>query len=676
MSSVSNQNAKKLNRMSMAPSIIGLFVASIVFLMLIAMSATLLLNSTVTNRVVVASEKGKKVAQNVINRYHEPGSKEEVYSTLSEQINKNRDMLGLVVTDKDGKIIGIKGLKHPDFEDVYRVRVGNDIVHIALTSEDSVIRISDGDLILDVEGILDANVNVDREYIINMLESPAWATGNAIDTHLWFGYFDDADYNVYLLSAVSVTRFELLSLIVAFTIATILFILFFFFQLLAILRTFRARRRIYRVMSTDLITGGNNWLYFTREASKKKYFTNRRPYVFVSFGFEKYSNYSMCNGEEKAEKLLVEIYNILRNNIRGVEVMCRKESAEFALLLIKEDHMVLRGRMCSIISQIGINHPDLVTRFKVGICDTGGYVKNNVANVYAGANLARMAVANAPDYADAWFDDKMKEEQYWVQTVENEMEKALREREFVMYLQPKFVTSTERVGGAEALVRWKRPIEGLIPPGRFIPLFEQNGFIIKLDDFMIGEVARVQAKWLGEGKKLFPISVNVSRAHFTQEDLAEHIRDIVDTYGVPHKYIELELTESAFFDDKTTLLNTVAKLKEYGFPISMDDFGAGYSSLNSLKEMPLDVVKLDAEFFRGNDENLDKAYLIVSQTITLAKRLSMHVVAEGIETREQVDYLAGEECDLIQGYYFAKPMPVDEFENIAYGPRIEKELEA
>ena len=354
---------------------------------------------------------------------------------------------------------------------------------------------------------------------------------------------------------------------------------------------------------------------------------------------------------------------MLEDNLRKTEFLCRKEGADFVLLLVKEDPMVLDGRICSFISEIGRKFPDIKNRMIAGVVNVGEDRNVEPGELYNSAVIARKASADKASFLVSWFDTKMKEKMIWEQTVENEMEKALIERQFIMYLQPKFSTVTERLGGAEALVRWKRPETGLVPPGMFIPIFENNGFIMKLDDFMIGEVASVQAKWLSEGKRMFPISVNVSRAHFALGDLAEHICDIVDQYGVPHKYIELELTESAFFDDKDVLLDTLMKLKDEGFPLSMDDFGAGYSSLNTLKELPLDVVKLDAEFFRGND-NFDRAHVIVSETISLAKRLRMHIVAEGIETRDQVDFLAGENCDLIQGFYFAKPMPVEEFEKL------------
>ena len=237
---------------------------------------------------------------------------------------------------------------------------------------------------------------------------------------------------------------------------------------------------------------------------------------------------------------------------------------------------------------------------------------------------------------------------------------ALGAEEFKVYIQPKYNPSTNELEGGEALVRWDSPTEGFISPGRFIPIFEKTGFITKLDDYMISHTAALQAKWLQEGKKIVPISINVSRAHFAEPNLAEHIKDLVDQYPLPHEYIEIELTESAFFDDKKALLTTVRKLQSYGFEVSMDDFGAGYSSLNSLKDLPLDVLKLDADFFRG-DAFAGRGEIVVSEAISLAKQLNMKIVAEGIEKKEQVDFLAKHKCDMIQGFYFDKPMPADEY---------------
>ena len=231
----------------------------------------------------------------------------------------------------------------------------------------------------------------------------------------------------------------------------------------------------------------------------------------------------------------------------------------------------------------------------------------------------------------------------------------------MVYYQPKYDPSTNKLRGAEALIRWQNDDMGFVPPGRFIPIFEKSGFITEIDHYMLEHVARDQKAWLDKGFECVPVSVNVSRAHFIESDLAEQIRDIVDKAGTPHKYIEIELTESAFFDDKKALISTITRLKEYGFAVSMDDFGSGYSSLNSLKDMPLDVLKLDAEFFRGDSQG-DRGEIVVSEAIKLAKSLNMRTVAEGVEVKEQVDFLASQGCDMIQGYYFAKPMPKEDYE--------------
>ena len=192
---------------------------------------------------------------------------------------------------------------------------------------------------------------------------------------------------------------------------------------------------------------------------------------------------------------------------------------------------------------------------------------------------------------------------------------------------------------------------------------------------MISHVARDQKRWLDAGYRCVPVSVNVSRAHFIENDLAEQIRDMVDEAGCPHDLLELEITESAFFDDKKALVTTIRKLQEYGFMVSMDDFGSGYSSLNSLKDMPLNILKLDAGFFSGDLDN-ERGEIVVSEAIRLAKSLHMETVAEGVELKEQVDFLARQGCDMIQGFYFARPMPPEDYEKkMANGVATQEDVE-
>lgn len=448
----------------------------------------------------------------------------------------------------------------------------------------------------------------------------------------------------------------------ALCFAAIVLILVFSSGVIFITSIIRRSRYANRIIYTDPVTGGFNRDYFIDCGLNS--IKQKKRYAVVRFKLEKYGNYCTAYGLKQGEKLLENIYWIAKECLSKKEIIAHLEDADFAMVLQYTDNRQLETRLKEMTAGFNTCWSDRHLSFAAGVYPVQSK-RADMSDILTSAGLA-LAKAEKQNAAIVWFNDEMKAEQLWERHVEDDMEKALARHEFQVYLQPKYSTKKEKLAAAEALVRWLHPDLGFISPGKFIPIFETNGFILQLDDYMLREIARLQAQWLKEGKQLVPISVNVSRAHFSMDDLAEHICSIVDEYKVPHKYIELELTESAFFDDKATLLMTVKKLKAYGFKISMDDFGAGYSSLNSLKELPLDIIKLDAEFFRGIDD-VKRANAIVGDTIALAKKLGMEIVAEGIETREQVDFLAGQDCDLIQGFYFAKPLPVAEFTKRAWG---------
>ena len=323
--------------------------------------------------------------------------------------------------------------------------------------------------------------------------------------------------------------------------------------------------------------------------------------------------------------------------------------------------------MIQHLELIGVGHK---FSFQVGVCllnrqsNENEIVKNkdiNLEKEYNNACTARASMADSDESGMVVFDSKFEEDQIWLSKVEECQSKALLNEEFIVYYQPKYDPVTDKLRGAEALIRWQSPEFGFVPPGRFIPIFEKNGFITEIDHYMIAHVAADQKRWLDMGYDCVPVSVNVSRAHFVESDLAEQITALVDKEGAPHKYIEIELTESAFFDDKNAMIDTITKLQANGFAVSMDDFGSGYSSLNSLKDMPLDVLKLDAEFFRGENTG-ERGQIVVSEAISLAKKLNMRTVAEGVEEKDQVDFLASQGCDMIQGYYYAKPMQKEDYE--------------
>lgn len=258
--------------------------------------------------------------------------------------------------------------------------------------------------------------------------------------------------------------------------------------------------------------------------------------------------------------------------------------------------------------------------------------------------------------------ENMKHEQYII----NQVNRAITEEQFVVFLQPKVDLATGKPYGAEALVRWNHPQKGLMFPGDFIPVYERNGIIGRLDQYMWTKVCMLLRKWLDEGKNPAPISVNVSRVNIYNPRLVENFRNLILTYQIPAELLNLELTESAFMEDQELVMQTMRKLHELGFKIMMDDFGSGYSSLNILKDMELDYLKIDMKFLQNQEEN-GKGEKVLTSIIRMAKWLQLPSIVEGVETKEQVEFLRGIGCEYAQGYYFAQPMSVEDYEKYVEG---------
>ena len=440
-----------------------------------------------------------------------------------------------------------------------------------------------------------------------------------------------------------------------------------------VLSSIRMQKRMISLLYQDSVTGGKNWCYFLEQSRKIlcRLRNTNHTYAVVNLHMIRYQDYCACNGVREGEALLKKISGFLQVNMDRGETFARFARADFGLLLRCADAQQCQKRLKKMLVELTGVKKDKMMSFSAGI-----YLLRPAANrkslqrrqidinqTYHFASAARDSMRGKEGEYMKVFDQQILQEQLWKHKVEEKMEAALLNGEFQLYLQPKYHPVTEKILGAEALVRWISEEDGMIPPNRFIPVFEENGFITRLDDYMISEVAKLQSEWKINGQKQIPVSVNISRVHFVKEDLAEHICHLVDGYGADHALIELELTESAFFGNKKLLQTILKKLKMCGFCLAIDDFGAGYSSLNSLKDLPIDVLKLDMDFFRGED-TLQRGEIVVKETIRLAKALDMKIVAEGIEKKEQVEFLAEQGCDMIQGFYFAKPMPADQFNQI------------
>lgn len=432
--------------------------------------------------------------------------------------------------------------------------------------------------------------------------------------------------------------------------------------MLMILSQRKSNRKVIKMLYFDPVTGGDNWYKFRISVSKllnSKQFMKKR-FALVNFDINRFKIINDAYGYQKGDEVLKDIYGVIKKAVKPGEPFTRYAADQFYILMSFQEEDEVVDRINDLNDRLHQLRYTSATRIFYGIY----YITERQDSIDRMGEFAGIAKNNVKGNAEgimSFFDDAARGRLLEEEEIEKSMNEALKNDEFRVYLQPKYTAKEKMISGAEALVRWYNGNGSIVSPGYFIPVFEKNGFITELDYYMLRKVCEVIRSWLDRGYTPLPISVNISRLHFANPQLAEIIKDIVDRYGVPHNLIELELTESAFLQNKQILIKTVTQLRRYGFLISMDDFGAGYSSLNSLKDLPLDVVKLDGELFKMTEE-VERGLTVIRNTITMAKDLHMKVVAECIETREQVEFLCTVGCDIIQGYYFAKPMPVDQFE--------------
>ncbi len=415
-----------------------------------------------------------------------------------------------------------------------------------------------------------------------------------------------------------------------------------------------------RVAYYDELTGIGNFNKFKIDAQRLLEEYEDEKYMIVKLDVENFKLYNEMHSFSEGDRLLKNIATALGFIINTErETFARIAVDEFVILfrLLASDIAERRKKFeLKFYELMGLNFPHII------IFPTGRYNlqkgETNISKIYEKVNFAhRKAKETATKTCN--YDNSLKEKAIQAKEIENSMEKALKNGEFILYLQPKYRLRDETIVGAEALVRWKRNDIDLVYPGTFIPIFEKNGFITKLDMYMLEKSCQVIRFWLDNNITPVTISVNFSRLHINKKDFVSNICKILDQYQIPRNTIELELTETAIFDNVDTLKTVLAELHSEGLTFSMDDFGTGYSSLGLLKNLPVDVIKIDRSFFvDASDQNRSKA--VIETIINMTKKLQIHTVAEGVEDREHIDLLRELGCDIVQGYFYAKPMPHDE----------------
>lgn len=383
-------------------------------------------------------------------------------------------------------------------------------------------------------------------------------------------------------------------------------------------------------------------------------------YCIVAADMERFKVFNDTYGEAEGDKLLRCIAEECRKAF-GKEALIAHGYADQFYLFIKKDKK-LEENLLQISNNVQnfLSSTKVIVKFGIYDINEDEYI---VWSMCDRAALAIEVIKNQYDKVFYYYDDTIREKLIVEQKITSIMNQALAQHQFHVYYQPKFDAETESVVGAEALVRWIHPEYGFLSPGQFIPVFEKNGFITEMDKYVWEEVCIFLKKQKDNCKENIPISVNVSRKDIYSENLVEFFPKLIEKYDLDVRWLHLEVTESAYSDNPEQLIKVVTQLREKGFVIEMDDFGSGYSSLNALSEIPIDVLKLDMKFIQSGSLHKN-SYNIIGSVINLAKWMNLLIVAEGVESKEQLERLRELKCNIIQGYYFARPMKETDFERL------------
>ena len=435
-------------------------------------------------------------------------------------------------------------------------------------------------------------------------------------------------------------------------------------------RTVEIAEENNKINYIDDITGYASWKSFTENYEKIRLDTGTNR-AFIALDIDKFKTINDTIGYEGGNKVLKQVAEIIARDIGNADIFARNGGDHFIILAEYKDKDEIIGLVKNIISDIEYQITDIKVTVSIGICLIDDYSRT-IRAVLDRANIARSTIKNLGESRFTFFDNSMIENIREEKSIENIMEDSLEKGEFVVYLQPKYgleednETPSGEVIGAEALVRWYHDGK-IISPGKFIPIFEKNGFVTKLDFYMFREVCKLQKTWKNMGYTPKVISVNMSRLHFPDPHFVDTLKGICDEYGIDTKYFEIEVTESAAYENINILMDVFSKIKAAGFHVSIDDFGTGYSSLNMLKDLPVDVLKIDRSFLTEDADEEENASKIIACVVSLASSLDISTICEGIETKEQANLLSKLGCDMAQGFYFARPMPVKDFEKLVYG---------
>lgn len=390
-------------------------------------------------------------------------------------------------------------------------------------------------------------------------------------------------------------------------------------------------------------------------------------YAMICYDIIKFKAVNDIFGSEEGDLVLQYVGRAISKLVQNKGIVSRPNSDRFIIFVHTE-----KEELQNLVDQLLNVLNDYELSFKL-MCNLGIYVLDNsrlsVNAMIDRSMLALSTIKGSYNQRYKYYTEELRSDMLGEQEIIGMMDTALQNKEFVAYYQPQYDHSTGMLVGAEALIRWQHPDRGLISPGVFIPIFEKNGFITKVDLYVFEQACSFLHNCMEEGLALVPISTNFSRHDIFQQNFVENLEEIRTKYDVPAKYLRVEITESSVVGSSQYVSEMIKKLHEYGYIVEMDDFGSGYSSLNVLKDLDLDIIKLDMLFLSENSKS-NRGGTILSSVVRMAKWLSMPVIAEGVETIEQADFLSSIGCDYMQGYLYSKPLPAKQYKELLTGSTV------
>lgn len=426
-------------------------------------------------------------------------------------------------------------------------------------------------------------------------------------------------------------------------------------------------QELSHIANYDSLTGLANRLLFRERLERALIRADRNKTLVALFviDLDRFKNVNDTLGHDAGDKLLIDVANRLRKCTRGGDTIARLGGDEFTIIMedIKriDDAEIIAEKVLALMQgSFDINGHDIFVTPSIGITiypleDTDS------TNLFINADSAMYEAKESGRNCYRFYTTDMNSHLLERVNLESKLRRAIEKQEFVLYYQPKFNVNEKYPIGAEALIRWNDPEEGMISPALFIPLAEETGLITHITDWVIKEACTQNSKWQQQGYQPIRMAVNLSPKQFNQKDIVSRIFNQIISSDLAPKYVELEITEGALMKDVQKSCEIMMQLKKWGIHISIDDFGTGYSSLSYLKKFPLDTLKIDQSFVRDLMEDSDDM-AIVSAIIAMARSLNYNVIAEGVENQAQLNYLAAQGCNEVQGYFLGRPVPADEFE--------------